>query len=156
MNVKTLEGLLKARGWNRSELARRVGVTRQAVSLWFRSEEADLKSRHLLRLCGVLGVSAEEISRPLPCFDRETHAQLMATLLWDRLYPDLDDFAVALNAGDPRAIGRFVQVYGLFAAESTLGHQVWRDFPNYKRYIHPALRPDLETLWIWHRNRRAA
>ena len=41
VNVRTLEALLKARGWNRAELARRVGVSRQAVSLWFRAQEAE-------------------------------------------------------------------------------------------------------------------
>ena len=104
----------------------------------------------------MLGVSVEELAAPLPCFEPEIHAQLRATLLWDRLFPDLDDFAVALNAGDPRALGRFVEVYGLYAAEVTLGSFIWRDFPNYKRYIHPARRRELETLWAWHENLKAA
>jgi hypothetical protein len=104
----------------------------------------------------VLGVSVEELAKPLPCFEPEIHAQLRATLLWDRLFADLDDCAVALNAGDPRALGRFVEVYGLYALEATLGSSSWRDFPNYKRYIHPARRRELETLWAWHENRKAA
>ncbi len=156
VNVRTLEALLKARGWSRAELARRVGVSRQAVSLWFREEEANLQGRHLLRLSQVLGVSVEELAKPLPCFEPETHAQLCATLLWDRVYPDLDDFAVALNARDPRALGRFVEVYGLFAAEKTLDSFVWEDFPKYKQHIHPARRLELETLWAWHESPKAA
>ena len=124
VNVRTLAAFLKARGWSRAELARRIGVSRQAVSLWFRGDEA--------------------------------HAQLRATLLWDRAYPDLDDFAVALHARDPRALGRFVEVYGLFAAEVTLGSFVWGEFPNYKRHIHPVRRRELETLWAWHESRKAA
>ena len=156
LNVTTLEALLKARGWTQAELARRVGVSRQAVSLWFRGVEANLQGRHLIRLSQVLGVSVEELAEPLPCFEPEIHSQLRATLLWDRLFPDLDDFAVALNAGDPRALGRFVEVYGLYAAEATLGSTVWRDFPDYQRYIHPARRRELETLWAWHENRIAA
>ena len=157
MIVRTLEALLKARGWTRAELARRVGVSRQAVSLWFRGGEANLQSRHLIRLSQVLGISVEELASPLPCFDDpDTRAQLRATLLWDRLYPDLDDLAVALNARDPRAIGRFVEVYGFFSAEKTLGAFVWKEFPNYKRHIHPARRRELETLWTWHESREAA
>lgn len=156
LNVRTLVALLKARGWTRAELARRVGVSRQAVSLWFGGEEANLQGKHLIRVSEVLGVSVEELAKPLPCFEPEIHAQLRATLLWDRLFPDLDDFAVALSAGDPRALGRFVEVYGLYAAEATLGSLVWRDFPNYKRYIHPARRRELETLWAWHENQKAA
>jgi len=156
MNVRTLQALLKARGWTRAELARRVGVSRQAVSLWFRGEEANLQSRHLIRLSQVLGVSVEELAKPLPCFDPETHAQLRATLLWDRVFPDLDDLAVALNDRDPRALGRFVEVYGLFAAEATLGSFVWIEFPNYKRHIQPVRRTELETLWVWHESQKAA
>jgi len=156
VNVRTLGAFLKARSWTRAELARRVGVSRQAVSLWLRGDEAELHGRHLIRLGQVLGVPVEELARPLPCFEPDAHAQLRATLLWDRVYPDLDDLAVALNAGDPRALGRFVEVYGLFAAEATLGSSVWNEFPNYERHIHPARRIELGTLWAWHENRKAA
>jgi transcriptional regulator with XRE-family HTH domain len=156
MNVRTLEAYLKARGWSRAELARRVGVSRQAVSLWFRGDEANLQSRHMIRLSRALGVSVEELVEPLPCLEPDSHERIRATLLWDRLYPDVDDLAVALIAGDPTALGRLVEVYGLYAAESILGSRVWREFPDYKRYVHPARRRELETLWAWHENRKAA
>jgi transcriptional regulator with XRE-family HTH domain len=128
-------------------------VSRQAVSLWFRGEGANLQSRHLIRLSQVLGVTVEDLVRPLPCFEPETRERMRATLLWDRLFPDLDDFALALSAGDPRALGRFVEVDGLFAAEALLGSSAWTEFPNYKRHIHPARRLELETLWAWHESR---
>jgi len=156
VNVRTLEALLKARGWTRAELARRVGLSRQAVSLWFRGEQANLQGRHLIRLSRVLGVSVESVAERLPCFEPKTRDQLRATLLWDRAYPDLDDFVVALLARDPRALGRFVEVYGLFAAEAALGPFVWKGFPGYKRHIHPARRAEFETLWAWHERRTAA
>lgn len=156
LNVATLEAFMKARGWSRSELARRVGVSRQAVSLWFRGPEAHLKGRHLVKLSEVLGVSVEQLSRSLPCLDPETRTRLRATLLWDHLFPDVDDLVVALNAKDPRALGRFVEVYGLYAAESALGPFVWDAFPDYERFIHTARRRQLEILWSWHRDRRAA
>lgn len=156
MNVRTLKALLKARGWTQAELARRVGVSRQAVSQWLRGDEANLQGRHLLRLSEALGVSVEDLARPLPCFDPESHAELRATLLWDGLYPDLDDLALALDAGEPKALGRLVEAYGLYAAETALGPFVWRDFPTYKRHVHPVRRRELETLWAWHENRKAA
>ncbi len=153
MDVRTLDALRKARNWTQSDLARQVGVSRQAVSLWFRGEGANLQSRHLIRLSQVLGVTVEELVRPLPCFEPETRERMRATLLWDRLFPDLDDFALALSAGDPRALGRFVEVDGVFAAEAVLGSSAWTEFPNYKRHIHPARRLELETLWAWHESR---
>ena len=110
----------------------------------------------MVRLSKVLGVRVENVVQPLPCFEPDVRARLRAALLWDRLYPDLDDFAVALNASDPRAIGRFVEVYGLFAAEKTLGKSVWKNFPSYKKHIHPARRRELETLWAWNESRKAA
>jgi transcriptional regulator with XRE-family HTH domain len=131
-------------------------VSRQAVSLWFRGEQANLQSRHLIRLSQVLGVTVEELAKPLPCFEPGPREQMRATLLWDRLFPDLDDLALALSAGDPRALGRFVEVYGIFAAEATLGSCVWTEFPTYKRHIHPARRLELETLWAWHESLTAA
>jgi transcriptional regulator with XRE-family HTH domain len=156
VNVRTLEALLKARGWSRAELARRVGVSRQAVSLWFRGDEANLQGRHLIRLSRALGIPVEELASELPCFEPPVYRQLVATLLWDRSYPDLDDFVVALNSGDPRALARFVEVYGLFAAETTIGQGIWERFPDYRRFIHPARRADLERLWEWNQNRTAA
>lgn len=156
LNMRTLDAFLKARSWSRSELARRIGVSRQAVSLWFREPQANLQSKHLMRLADVLGVPVEDLARPLPCFDAATHDRFRATLLWDRLFPDIDDLAVALNSGDPRAIARFVQVYGLYAGETTLGRTVWADFPDYKRHVHPVRRAELETLWDWHERRKAA
>jgi len=126
------------------------------VSLWFRGDAANLQGRHVLRLSEVFGVPVEELARPLPCFDAETHGQTRATLIWDRVFPDLDDLALALKARDPRAVARLVQVYGLYAAEATLGSWVWGEFPTFKRHIHPVRRRDLEVLWDWHEHRTAA
>jgi hypothetical protein len=114
-----------------------------------------LRSSHLLRVGEALGVPVEQLARPLPCLGRE-RVRLRATLLWDGLYPDLDDFAIAVNAGDPRAIGRLVEVYGLYASAKIAGKRVWNDFPSYGRYIHPARRRQLEALYRWHRRRTAS
>jgi transcriptional regulator with XRE-family HTH domain len=156
VDTRTLAALLKARRLSRADLARRVGLSRQAVSLWFRSDRANVQGSHLVQLSEVLGVPMEDLGRPLPCFDPESHGQLKASLLWDSLYPDLDEFALALDAGEPRALARFVQVYGLYAAESAVGTVAWRAFPTYKRHIHPVRRQQLEALWAWHESRTAA
>ena len=113
MNQRTLRAHLKARGWSQSELARRVGVSRQAVSLWLGGDDSvDVRGSHLVRLSEVLGVAVPTLLGPLPCFDA-SHRRVRAMLLWDRLYPDLDDFAIAVNQWEPQAVGRLVQVYRL-------------------------------------------
>ena len=75
--------------------------------------------------------------------------------LWDGLYPDINDFAVALNRNEPKAVARLVEVEGLYRAEKVLGPHVWRQFQDYKRLLHPARRPQLELLCAW-RSRRTA
>lgn len=151
MQKQTFQAYLKASGLSQSQLARRVGVSRQAVSLWFRQQGAQINIHgpHLVRLGRALRATVEQLSKTLPCLDAATRGQLRATLLWDRLFPDLDDLAVAANAGDPRAIGRLVQVYGIYACERMLGPSVWEEFPRYKRYIHLARRCQLEALYRW-------
>lgn len=80
---------------------------------------------------------------------------MRASLLWDGLYPDLADFAIAVNKGDPRAIARLLEVHGLYPTAKVIGDRVWTDFPRYARYIHPARRRQLETLYRWRRRRTA-
>jgi transcriptional regulator with XRE-family HTH domain len=155
MEKRTLRAHMKARGWNQSELARQVGISRQAVSLWFRQgEQVGLRGAHLLRLGEVLGLPVEEIARPLPCFG-DDHDRLEAELLWDRLYPDLDDFAIAVAKGELSAVARLVEVYGLFASAKVAGDWIWEAFLTYQRFIHPARRRALRRLAEWHGNRIA-
>ena len=146
---------MKAKGWTQSDLARRIGLSRQAVSLWFRRDKAHLDSAHLLRLAEALGVTAEELSRPLPCFGAD-YDRLKTTLLWDRLYPDLDDFAIAAGRCEPQAIARLAHVYGLYATAKMVGDWAWENFPSYKRFIHPVRRRRLEILHEWNRRRQTA
>ena len=141
---------------SQAELARRVGVSRQAVSRWFQKVgQASLRSPHFLRLADALDAPVEELAQPLPCLGREG-ARLRATLLWDGLCPDLDDFAIAVNRGDPGAIARLLEVYGLYSTAKMIGDRVWDDFPRYARYLHPERRRQLESLFEWHRGRTAS
>lgn len=156
MNIQTLKAILKARGWSQTELARRIGVSRQAVSLWLRNNGmARVRGEHLLLVSRVLEVPVEVLVRPLPAQGDEGEAERVL-LLWDALYPDLIDFAIAAGRFAPKAVGRLVEVFGLYAAARILGASVWKNFDEFKRFIHPARRQQLETLVRWRRDRTAA
>lgn len=132
------------------------GVTRQAVSHWFRSSpnsEISIRTPHLKRISEGLRISAEDLLHPLPVLgDAQLTEQYEAALLWDRLYPGLGDFGVALVRGEWPALARLVQVYGLYQARKIAGPKVWDRFPDYKRHIRPVRREQLERVWQLHRN----
>ena len=149
MRVDSLKFYVGARGMAQSELARRVCVSRQVVSHWFRQEpEASINiySSHLARLAEVLGVSMEALQKPPP-MDGSQRKIATTELLWDRLFPSLEEFARSLVRGHPDALARAVQVYGLFGAEKLAGKKVWKKFPLYKQKIHPAYRKQAEIIW---------
>lgn len=151
MDLNTISVISRSRGICQSDLARMAGISRQAVSRWFkqgRSGEIDVRASHLQRLSRALGVSMDELSRPLPCLEsREERSSLGAGLLWDRLYPDIGRFAAALVRGEGPAVARLVEVYGLFLSARMLGRAVWARFPEYKGRLPPVRRRQLEELW---------
>ncbi len=149
MNVETLKAIARARRLNQSDVARLAGVSRQAACLWWhQTGEANVQFKHLRRLATALGVSLDDLAGPLPLLDDEqARAEAETELLWDRIYPDLTSFAGALLAGEPPALARLVQAYGLFGAEKIIGKRVWRDFPGYRNGIPPALRAKYEVVW---------
>ena len=54
--------LRESRGWPQAELARRVGVSRAAVSQWERGETANIKIRHFLVLCDEFDTTPEYLA----------------------------------------------------------------------------------------------
>ncbi|MBI4351419.1 MAG: helix-turn-helix transcriptional regulator [Elusimicrobia bacterium] len=150
MNINTISIIAGSRAISQSDLARMAGISRQAVSRWFRQgrPEIDVRASHLQRLSQALGASMDELSLPLPCLESpEQRAALGAGLLWDRLYPDAGLFAAALVRGEGRAVARLVEVYGFFLSARMLGRAVWDRFPQYKKYLPPVRRRQLEELW---------
>ncbi len=150
---RNLNLLCKKRRLNQSDLARLAGISRQAVSLWFKKEGEfiDVRSRSLDRLCRGLDISPDELLRQLP--ELESAREYRAQFLWDRLYPDLESFALALSSGDLRAIGRLTQVWGLYRSAKVVGNVVWREFERYAKYIAPPQRRKCELVWALHVNR---
>lgn len=146
----TLMVVAKIQGLSQSDLARLAGVSRQAVSLWLKSAHdgrINLDSNHLLALSRGLGLTVEELATPLPCSQGPVRDALCAELLWDRLYPSLEDFAAAVAQGSSKALARLVQAYGLFRAAKTAGRVAWTRFEDYKVFIQPERRVELEWLW---------
>lgn len=149
MDMSALRIIMKARGLSQSDLARLAGVSRQAVSLWFSSDERpQVRSRHLENLSLALGLSIDDLVWPLPLLENEEgRRRLGAELNWDKMYPDAEDFLIAVCRGEPKALARLVEAYGLCSCARMAGSAVLARFPEYKRFLPPALRRDLEPLW---------
>lgn len=151
MNIQTLRALAKVRDKRASDIARMAGVSRQAVSKWMKAgahAAISVRSQNLQHLADGLGIRADELLRSLPVLDDHALRSAYETIfLWDRLYPGLEDFAIALVRGNEAALARLVQVFGLYKSANVAGPQVWRRFPFYKKHIRPIRREQLERLW---------
>jgi hypothetical protein len=117
-----------------------------------KQERANLRSAHLLRVARALQVPVETLVEPVAALE-ERHGELRTRYLWDGLFPDLDDFAIALNRFDLPAVARLVQVDGLHAAAKLFGRRIWTRFDEYKPWIHPVRRQQLEGLVRWRERR---
>ncbi len=147
MNIQTLKLLAKVRNLSQSDLALAAGVSRQAVSLWFRQFEetknprVNIFSKNLEKLCDSLNVSAAALLEDFPDLAADT-----TDLLWDFLYPDIESFVCALIKSEPAALARLVQVYGVFGARKIVGNSIVKNFENFKFKIHPSQRKKAEII----------
>lgn len=156
MTPVDLASVMSARKLNQSDLARLAGVSRQAVSLWMRQPmqtPVEMRASHLLNLSRRTGISLDVLTAPWPLVGTPEEDALSVELLWDRLYPGLVDFAVALAGNEEKAIARLVQVYGLYRAAVIVGEEAWKGFPRYQRYIQPQRREGLERVWRFETSR---
>lgn len=148
MNIKTLKIITKLRGLTQAEIARKAGVSRQAVSLWFKGSDVNVKSHHLQKLATELHLTADDLLQPLSYDSADDVRRLGATLLWDHLYPTIEDFVIALLQKKPQALARLVEVYGLFRASALVKKAVWKLFPKYKKFLPPIRRKQCERIWF--------
>ena len=156
MNAQALQAISKLKGTSQADLARMAGVSRQAVSNWFKAPagtELNIYSSHLRQLAGHLHVSADDLLHPLPVLcDQETTHRLESELLWDSLYASLEEFSIALVHAEVPALARLVQVFGLYQASKVAGKKVWDRFPTYKLHIRPGRREQIERIWQLRQN----
>ncbi len=137
---------MEKRSLTQSDIARMSGVSRQAVSLWFKSDNdfIDLMVSNFSKLCGALNISSEELLTPIPGLTQTGRFETMFN--WDHQFKDVTSFFLALVQGNQRAIGRLVQVYGMYRSAAVLGNRIWREFPGYSRFIHPSKRKICEKI----------
>lgn len=159
MYVSTLRMVMGMRGLNQTDIAEIAGVSRQAVSLWLSSPSdfQNVQILHLMKLSGALNVSIDSLARPVPLLsDPETRKTLFTEFCWDRLYPDIDAFFIALSDRQVPALARLVERRGLHEAAALLGETIWKDYEKYRGSIHPARRKECDYLWKLHRGLIAA
>ncbi|MBI2026985.1 MAG: helix-turn-helix transcriptional regulator [Deltaproteobacteria bacterium] len=156
MNVQTLTIICKLKHLSQSDISRMAGVSRQAVSLWFKPPQmTNIKSNHLESLSRALDVSADSLLKPV-AHDKNSQAwkRMNVLLLWDKLYPSLEDFVIALIRSENRALARLVETYGLYTAHNLIGSIVWNKFQKYKKYLPKVRQHQCEQLWNLHKSQK--
>lgn len=147
MNLEMLSALLYYRKMNQSELSRRSGITRQAVSKWFTAQKFNPEGNTLLKLSETLQVDARVLACDLFSDLGSGEKQDLETLvLWDRLYGSLEYFVAALARFELKAIARYIQVFGILKAEKIFGKRVFQKFDRFAPFIHPVRRKELKAL----------
>ncbi len=154
MNVQTLYTLLELKQISAAQLANKAGISRKTLSAWkskalkSNNPKINVYSHIQNQIETALKISPGILERSLIIHtDKKTNDSLTTQLLWDQLYFSIEIFILALLKGHPKAIARLVQVFGIYASYKLLGIVVWKKFPQYKAFIHPAYRKKTEVLW---------
>lgn len=146
MYFQILKSLLKIKGWRPAELAYRAGISRAAVSRWYRQGEKDgvvnVETRTLVQVAAAFGLSAAVFFEK-----RALLAPHRTRFLWDGLYADMEGFVKALAEDRQVSVARLVQVLGLAEARKIMGKKIVTGFASYKKFIKPARRRQLEIIW---------
>ena len=153
--MSVLKAAMAKKGYRQSDVARAAAVSRQAVSLWF-TGDGDFRNVHvanLLKLSAGLGISPAELLQPLPGLEGPAdERRLYAEFCWDRLYPDIYRFLVALADAQPRAVARLVECRGIYEAAAVIGEQVWSEYRDFRHLLPPARRTVVDTVWKIHQD----
>ncbi|MBI2083419.1 MAG: hypothetical protein HYT76_07590 [Deltaproteobacteria bacterium] len=139
--------------YHKADVARLAGVSRAAVTKWFREVNREgwvnVESRTLFQLASGLGVPVESLVKPVADL-----APYQTEFLWDRLYPSMEGFVQALVQKRPPALARLVQQIGFYESSRVVGKKVIALFDRYKKFIQPIRRKQLEVLWPLYASKR--
>lgn len=155
MYLSVLKAVMAKRGCSRADVARAAGVSRQAVSLWFRAggDFCNVHAATLMKLCAALAIDPAELLKPLPGIsDAGAVRRLEAEFCWDRAYPDVYRFLAALADAQPRAVARFIESRGIHEAASAVGQRVWSDYAALRQLLPPIRRAEVDTICRIHRD----
>ncbi|HPI39976.1 MAG TPA: helix-turn-helix transcriptional regulator [Pseudobdellovibrionaceae bacterium] len=152
MNANTLFSYIEIKGIRPAQLARRVGISRQTLSEWKKKSKTNsninIYSQTQEKLAFELGLRYEDLNRAIEVLENKNlRKEIETELFWDKLYKNIESFSSAVIRGQPEALARLVQVYGLYASAKIAGNQIWDKFHLYKNKIHPAYRKQAEVLW---------
>ena len=151
--LSVLKAAMAKHGFRRSDVARAAGVSRQAVALWF-AGEGDFRNVHvanLLKLSAGLGIAPAELLQPLPGLtDPVGEKRLYAEFCWDRSYPDIYRFLVALAEAQPRAVARYIESRGIYEAAAVVGERAWSMYPALRKLLPAARRTVVDSVWKIH------
>lgn len=161
MKPKTLQCILELKGIKAAELARRAGVSRQSISKWFQDAEranqgssqslpndsVNIEWNTLRKITDTLELKPTQLSTDLfQSLTLNMRIHYKTLLLWDSSYSSIESFTIALLKKEYKAVGRYIQVFGILAAEKIFGKWVYKKFESYSPYIHPVRRKELGTL----------
>lgn len=146
MYIQHIKNIEFIKNLSNADIARLAGVSRAAVTKWFREAEkkswVNVETKTLIRLAEGLGISPDYLLRP-----RENLSRWQTPFLWDGLYPSMESFVAAIGQNRLPALARLVQVLGFREAVCVVGQSAITEFHQYKKYIKPARRKQLESLW---------
>ncbi|MBF0105058.1 MAG: hypothetical protein HQM16_06990 [Deltaproteobacteria bacterium] len=129
-----------------SHVAQKAGVTKAAVSKWF----FGFKPKDFINVeTQTVATLAKNLNVDLCVFfeNQKNVDHYRTTFLWDSLFESVESFLWAIKQKRSPALARLVEVLGLHEASLVAGPVVMRKFHQYKHFIKPIRRKQMEVLW---------
>lgn len=146
MYFQQIKNLSYKNNLKKTDWARLAGVSRAAVTQWFHKGQRDgfinLETATVRKIADGCHVSPMLFMTPSADLSK-----YQTWYLWDYLYPHMEAFVWALAEARLPALARLVQVKGFYQAMQVIGKKAVKLFPQYKRFIKPTRRKELEILW---------